>query len=234
MNAAPRPIPAGPAVADLGPVLHRALTELLWAHDLARLREQPPWQFAVTLTGLLRAQLTETGLRFLVAEGYVSHGIESTETGASGRKIAPARHLLFGEASCFVLTETGVALANRLSPARPEPPPEHGPTPVRPRWVKAQRTLLWGDRVVLQFQRVALNRERILSAFEAQHWPERLADVAACFAGRKATERLHDAIKNLNAMQCVRLIQFTGDGTGKGVCWSGFPENLALIPRTSP
>jgi hypothetical protein len=149
--------------------------------------------------------------------------------------VAPARHLLFGNTSCFILSDGGAACVRELTATRSDSPVSgRRIAAVCPVWVKAQRTLFWENHVVLDFRRAAPNREAILSAFEAEHWPEHLPDVVTHFAGRKSLPRLHDAVKNLNRMQRVLLIRFAGDGTGRGVCWKACPRESAPIPATSP
>jgi hypothetical protein len=41
---------------------------------------------------------------------------------------------------------------------------------------------------------------------------------------RKAHERLHDAIRDLNRGQQQQLIRFSGDGTGQGITWEAVSQ----------
>jgi hypothetical protein len=74
--------------------------------------------------------------------------------------------------------------------------------------------------VVKRFREPAPNQVAILRAFEEEGWPARIDDpLFGGLNGAQAKQRLHDAIKRLNASQLHQRIRFHGDGTGTGIWW---------------
>jgi hypothetical protein len=72
--------------------------------------------------------------------------------------------------------------------------------------------------VIRQFRREASEQMRVLDDFERQGWPERIADPFPAERGVDGTQRLRDAVKNLNRGLASGL-RFRMDGTKHGVCW---------------
>ncbi len=91
--------------------------------------------------------------------------------------------------------------------------------PKTPRWDQELHELWWGNVLVKRFREPANEQEIILASFEESGWPARIDDPLPPRTGIDPKARLHDTIKRLNRAQTRRLIQFSGDGTGKGVRW---------------
>jgi hypothetical protein len=128
----------------------------------------------------------------------------------------------------FQLTRAGVIWAREiLAPMEPAPsaPLESAQPggvdpdlPEGPRWDADQRTLSWGSRILLQFQRRhACNIEPILAAFEKQAWKACIANSLPLEKESKFDPRLHDAIKHLNKRLKGAPLRFHGSGDGRGV-----------------
>jgi len=96
-----------------------------------------------------------------------------------------------------------------------------------PKWDHDRQELRLGGVIVKQFKVPAPNQEVILAAFEEESWPVRIDDplpVHPCIAAKR---RLHETITSLNRNQRLRVINFSGDGSGQGVRW----EALIQQPR---
>jgi hypothetical protein len=79
-----------------------------------------------------------------------------------------------------------------------------------------------GGRVVKKFQVPARNQELVLTAFQEERWPMRIDDPLPPIAEIEPKRRLHSTIQCLNRNQRAQLLQFRGDGTGRGICWETF------------
>jgi hypothetical protein len=204
------------------PLLREAFED---AQELGR----DPWQFAVTDRALTAAGLIETDLRWLVAHGYANHAVERSRPDACRRDFRPAGNLVLCDRSCFVLTDSGVALSGGLLPAASSDPvsaprPAGGGSPAdRPIWDVSLRELHWRGRLVKRFRSPAVSQEIILAAFQEEGWPQRIDDPLARPSGADPRQRLHDAIRGLNRNQRERLLRFRGDGTGQGIFWLPVP-----------
>jgi hypothetical protein len=89
-----------------------------------------------------------------------------------------------------------------------------------PFWDAENRTLWWGDQVLLRFdRRHAPNAEPLLAAFQQQRWKRCIADPLDTAKACKANPRLHDVIKHLNRRLRGTPVRFHGSGDGKGVRW---------------
>jgi hypothetical protein len=86
-----------------------------------------------------------------------------------------------------------------------------------PHWNADRRELWCGQVLAKRLRKAAPNQECILRAFELQGWPTRISDPLPADERVDSVERLHEAIKRLNAHMTV--VRFGGDGTGRGVCW---------------
>lgn len=78
---------------------------------------------------------------------------------------------------------------------------------------------MYRGRLVKQFRQPSAVQELILSAFEEQRWACRIDDPLPPKTGQDCKRRLADAICRLNLHQVTRLLNFVGDGTGRGVMW---------------
>src|SRR5919197_716602 len=87
------------------------LAILLEAIETAKELQLDAWDFAVEIQNLRSAGLSSSSLRWLLCKGYVEHAIETTQPEATQRTFQPAGNLMLCQASCFVLTPAGVALA---------------------------------------------------------------------------------------------------------------------------
>jgi hypothetical protein len=203
--------------------LHRALALLLQGREYARELGRPAWDLAVEIEALRQAGATASTLRWLVCRGYVDHADEARPVRGRGRRFRAGSELVFTEATCFVLTRSGVVLARQLGARRDDlgsvvlatPAAEQ---PTVPRWDGTRRELRLGDSLVKQFRRPAPNQEAVLAAFEEEGWPLRIDDPLPLRPERPAAERLHDTINRLNRNQRQALIQFRRDGA-RGVFW---------------
>lgn len=195
------------------------------AYECAQHPQRPLWDFAVRISTLRAAGLTDALLLWLMYQGYVEHAIEVTPQGETRRSFRPSEPLMFTGRTCLVLTEEGVRHLHTLFPqlagARPEDAPgvgEQRPGP-QPYWDSDRRELRLGPVLVKQFLRPAPNQELILAVLQEEGWPPRIDDPLPSRHDLDARERLHDTIKNLNRHQEQRLLRFQGDGTGRGVRW---------------
>ena len=134
------------------------------------------------------------------------------------------------DATCFVLSRSGVAIAREACSADPirelaSPQisicgvvaPEELPS--RPKWDQQRRQLRVGPEIVKEFKLPSPNQEAILMAFEEEGWPPRIDDPLAPQPQLDPRRRLHDTIKALNRKQRNCLMRFMGDGSGEGIRW---------------
>jgi hypothetical protein len=216
--------------ADVHPHLHEALGLLLQAHDYAVDLGQDFWDLAVELAVLRAARLTNSDLRWLAAKGYVDHGIETTTAEDCSRRFRHAPLLTLTDATCFVLTQSGVSVARDINTAddinaaaKPEVSICNIVAPEeilgRPRWDHQRRQLCIGAQLVKEFKLPSPNQETVLMAFEEEAWPPRIDDPLPPVAHLDPRRRLHDTIKALNRKQKRYLIRFRGDGSGEGIRW---------------
>lgn len=175
-----------------------------------------PWQYAVLISTLEAAGLSASALKWLVARGYVEHGVELTLAGEQQRRFRRSRSVVFDKRCCLVLTELGAALAREMLRGVPEPT---NSIAEKPTWDAVRRELRVGDVLVKRFRVPAGNQTLILEAFEEEDWPERIDDPLPPQSGRDSRNRLHEAIKSLNKNHRVALLRFHGDGTGEGIFW---------------
>jgi hypothetical protein len=88
-----------------------------------------------------------------------------------------------------------------------------------PTWNPSLRELTFCGILVKRFRKSAPNQECLLSAFESQHWPDRIANPLPIDTAIPAIDRLRDAVKRLNKTLHSPVLRFGGDGTGEGVTW---------------
>jgi hypothetical protein len=215
------PLPPAPPLELLStPMSHarRALCLLCEAWDAARAENQDIWQFAVEIDELRALGLGHTELRRLLCRGLLEHAVENTEVGACQRSFRPLKALVFSEQTCFVLTGKGLAEISHhaAQPSSEEPAAREARAP---RWEGSERQLWWGNSLVKEFRVPAANQERVLAALQEEGWPTRIDDPLPPEPNLDPKSRLHDTIKALNRHQRCRLLRFSGDGRGWGVCW---------------
>ena len=209
-----------------------ALTLLRRAYDYARQLKRDVWDFAVEVLVLRRVGLTNSDYRWLLCNGYVDHADEITLPGQDGRAFRRLGNLSFSKRTCFVLTESGAAFAEKVC-GRPtgrseiggdgESGGDNGAVQQTPEWDRDRQELRLGRIVVKQFKVPAPNQETILAAFEEERWPPRIDDPLPPQAEQDAKRRLHDTINGLNKNQKSQLLHFLGDGSGQGIRWELIP-----------
>lgn len=182
-----------------------------------------PWDFAVEMRAVLRAGASRSQCRWLIAKGFVVHRHEIIGGQGPDRQFGPESRLKLQASSCFVITEVGMhALQsdfNSAASTRSEPPvkPLNGYS--GPSWNSVRKELLFRNVLVKRFRLPAPNQELILSAFEEEHWCLQIDDPLPHQPALPPKQRLHDAIKALNQNQINRLLRFSGNGRGTGICW---------------
>jgi len=211
--------------------------EILWrAHRYAADTSVDAWDFAVEIEEFRRAQITSSELRWLLARGYVRHAAE-TAASDGRRQFRQVAAASLSEASCFVISEEGLALVEAwsLPSTKFDAPPSRtlpmrfsresaGEVPAltaeeKPFWDAKRRKLLVEGRVVKQFHCPAPSQQLVLDAFQIAHWPAHIMDPLPLQAEQCPKRRLHDAIKRLNRNHAHEAIRFSGDGSGRGVLW---------------
>ncbi len=205
------------------------LSLLLEASQYAEESSCDPWDFAVEIARLHAAGLNYSDFRWLVHKGYVSHAEEITQAGQQGRCFRLGGDLTFTARECFVLTESGIAVASQFFDLASAETPFAGDDRVSevyeaaeinvPHWDKVSRELTLGRVVLKRFRVPAPNQELILSAFEEEDWPFRIDDPLPRRGQTQPKERLRMTIHSLNRNMTTRALHFHGDGTGSGVCW---------------
>jgi hypothetical protein len=190
----------------LRPALRRALEILLEGFNAAAERRANPWEFAVGIAELRAARVTVKALRVLVQEGYIQYAIETTERSGKQRKYRRDDTLPFRDKSCFVLTDTGVVAARKLS--------RHVPF-----YDREERELWARGQMVKRLRQRAPDQEAILSSFQELGWPRHMDDPLLKHSGQDSKDRLGDTIFRLNHHQQHGSIRFERDGTGEGIIW---------------
>jgi hypothetical protein len=209
------------------------------------------WDFAVEIAALYETGLTISDLRWLVAKRFADHGQESTGYDCPHRAFRPGAGYLFQTTTCVVLTPCGAEFANHFlndsatssqSSVSIESAPLGGgrtaglerepqvaanlngsPSAAsKPCWDSSRRELSLDGMVVKRFRVPAQTQELILRAFQEDGWPEHIDDPLPGSGAIDARTRLHDAIHRLNGHQANRLIRFSGNGNGTGVCWERY------------
>jgi hypothetical protein len=221
--------------------MHPALSLLIEAYSYAQSLDTDVWNFAVELDRLRAAGLTNSALRWLVGSGYVEHAAETTLLGEPCRSFRPLGRFTLTDQTCAVLTGAGARLIrtryaeecgwDQPSNGAVEPEPEPAEALGKPCWDGARRELSLGGQLVKHFRQPAVAQETILAVFEEDGWPPRIDDPLPHRPEQEPTHRLQNTIKSLNRHQLHHLIQFRGDGTGRGVRWLLLP---AASVRAAP
>ncbi len=165
-----------------------ALVTLLESHEYARDLNADVWDFAVEIARFQSLNLANSDLRWIVARGFVDHAVEVSSVRDKSRTFRHHDRAMFGKRSCFVLTESGIALANELrgegntntdcadlqlvrnsTGNAGEPQQSH-----EPRWDGHRRELRIASVLVKRFTVPDLDQETVLFAFDEQNWPARI------------------------------------------------------------
>jgi hypothetical protein len=225
--------------------LYEAFRLLLQAHDYAAELEQDAWDLAVELSVLRGTSLSNSDLRWLSGKGYIEHAVEVTGPEYRVRRFRATPLLSLSEATCVVLTPSGVAVARDLR-SRDVVPPEVRPQvaicripsteelPCNPKWDRQRRQLRVGAEIVKEFKLPSPNQETVLMAFEEEGWPPRIDDPLPPQPQLDPRRRLHDTIKALNRKQKQYLIRFRGDGSGEGIRWESVHQPTSVDGQTAP
>jgi hypothetical protein len=201
------------------------LARLLQGWRYATALQRKPWDFAVELDSLLDTGCSSSDLRWLACQGYIDHAAETTRPHAKSRTFQSEGVLTFGKQSCFVLTQAGLELVDRLalvassSNLPSQAAAENAGKRSGPRWDGVLRELWVETWIVKKFRGPAGNQELILSSFEELDWPTHIDDPLPPVPDLDPKRRLHDAINRLNRHQAQRLLRFRGNGSGTGVRW---------------
>jgi hypothetical protein len=172
---------------------------------------------------LIEVGITPNDLRELVTDGLVEHGVNHTKPRGNPRAIRRVTHLRFSPDSSFIVTDAGVAIAQkhglgtRWRHDTGESTLKIADQPPKPHWDRNRRALFLGDKLIKQFKEPAPNQETILAAFQEEGWPDRIDDPLPPIEGVDSKKRLHDAVVRLNRHHVHRGLRFRGDGTGQGV-----------------
>jgi len=191
--------------------------------------DRSKWDFAVELADLDSLQVSHDELRWMIGKGLVEHAREVSEGNGIGRTFDRPGGFTFSPQSCFVVTSTGLQLANELAsefgseflylPLAENEEQNVAGVVLQPVWDDQRHELRLGDVVVKKFKWRAANQEAILAAFQEDGWPARIDDPLSPVPESDPKRRLGDTIKCLNRKQQSSLLRFSGDGTGEGVLW---------------
>lgn len=204
--------------------LHLLYDACCYAHQLNR----TAWDFAEEISSLRQGGLTNADLRWLVCNGLVEHGREITKLGEEHREFQHTAGLCFSSKTCFVLTDVGTLYVKQCL-TRPAQNGFNGKVrSIKPKWDRDLQELRLGDDIVKRFKVPAPNQETVLAVFEEEDWPVYVDDPLPPHPQIDPKSRLHDTINSLNRNQQKNLIQFRGNGSGKGVRW----ELIGSSPST--
>lgn len=209
-----------PALVD------RALNALLDAANAAASLRRDRWDFSLEFSQLMTLGATPTALRWLACQGHILAREEVPSESDDCRRFRPHGPLALKPGVCFVLAESGFAMARAplencvgYETVNTKNGFVHAVAEPRPRWDALRQELTLGAAVVKQFKLPAPNQETILAVFEEENWPPRIDDPLAPQPEQDSKRRLLDTVKCLNRHQRNPLIRFRGDGTGCGVRW---------------
>jgi hypothetical protein len=203
------------------------LKMLYQAYALARMAKLPVWDFALSIETLRLAGVSETCLRYLIHLRWVAHGIELYRPRSRRRSFRRLANLSFMRGVHFVLTDTGLHSApkgvhEKFSLSTEQSYPHVSDSDFMtstPRWDCRHRQLWFDGKIIAKFLKPAPTVEPILTAFQQHQWTLRIMDPNPVIRGTNPKQRLHDAIKRLNAHVERARLRFSGDGTGRGICW---------------
>ena len=209
-----------------------ALVELLQDHAYAIDLSQDVWVFATGIERLRRFGISDNDIRWMLGKGWLKHGYQINTSNDNGRNLQHAEFL--DERSCFVLTESGVSIAEKSTGFIFRNDRDTIPNlnvdvngasatacrqEIEPSWDAERQRLYVGGVLVKEFKVPSPNQSTILMAFDEEHWPCRIDDPLPCSSDVNPKERLRYTIKSLNKHQKVKAIRFHGDGSGEGIIW---------------
>lgn len=216
----------------------REAVMLLWkARRLADDAGCDSWDFAIELGELRRLGASICEVRWLLARGMAAQAGE-LPLGTTGRRrfSAPSTWAVRPN-SCFVITETGLAWANRSTDKAALAKVASATTAgqersqldllpraetsgrLRPFYNNFRSELVFGSEVIKRFRTPALNQQAVLSAFQSLAWPDRINDPLTPSDELCPRRRLSETIRALNRRQMRRVVRFSGDGSGRGILW---------------
>ena len=208
---------------------HNALALLLDAYALAQEGALSVWDFAVEIRYLEASGMTPSQLRWLLKQGYLEQGKESTKANSRKRSFTKVTSLSLPRTACFVLTSPGAAFVRGVlrnpSANGVATPNGHFGVSLKalrvdiPHWDATCKRLNWGTELLKEFRKPAPNQTLILDAFEEQRWLARMDDPLPPEPGLDPKRRLGDTIKNLNRNIGRRLLSFHVTDSGCAVCW---------------
>jgi hypothetical protein len=212
------------------------LVRLIEARDLAVAVDKDPWEFAVELTSLTPVDVSNSQIRWLIAEGLIEPRVETTTEASRRRTFRKLRSLALPERTCVVLTDRGQQTAAQFAPDPHQLPiyrqigtkSSEQPASNRPHWDSHRRQLSFQAQIVKVFRVPAPNQEAILAAFEQSGWPHCIANPLRGQADQVPKQRLPNTVRALNRCQSRPSLRFRGDGTGSRICWA------AVSKRTRP
>ena len=231
--------------------LQAGLYLLLQGWEYAQELDRDRWDFAVEVSSLQRAGLSNSDIRWLIWKEYAAFAQETPQD-RWGRRVftEPGGAFRITDDTCLALTDPGLAFAREIlagptdhagacgaatgfhQPPLGDSPPNSGDADsLLPKWDRDRQELWLGPALVKRFKLPSRNQETILMAFEEDAWAPRIDDPLTPHPTIDPKRRLSDTIKGLNRNQKQRLIRFMGDGSGLGVRW----EKLAHVePHAAP
>jgi hypothetical protein len=218
MRTLPVALAADPAVRSL-------LAVVLSHYRLAQEHGCPASEFAVSRDMLRHTGFPDAAVEDLVEEGVLACGSPSgcltgegpDDCGGSWAGAPTGLWLTPAGLDCALRAEAqGAVPVAGCGPGGTEASPAAG----RPHWDAVQWVLWWGATAVLRYRRSAANQHRLLDAFQAAGWPERIKNPLAGREGRAARGRLRQTVKSLNQHQRPRRLLFRVEANGQSVRWT--------------
>ena len=182
--------------ASVGPRIRRAFSLFADGYYFSADLKCSVWEFAITITELHDAGLSDNDIRWMMRKYLVDHAVEVTQAGDDARSFRPSTGCILSDRACFVWTEKARSLAfadpdttivlNNAQNGHSEVTnghhsqilavPKTANLVTVPTWDCDRQELRWGEYVVKQYKVPSPNQETILAAFEEEHWPPRIDD----------------------------------------------------------
>jgi len=207
--------------------LRPALELLLEAHADAESLGRPGLDCALEVRDLYHAGLHTHDLHWLLFTGHVELAPPAVEAMPSQQQ-RPSPFLVSDLGRCL-LTPAGVALARRIIGRSRQAKPPTDPSGLalrrsRPRWNTKTGELWLGTILVKRIKQSASNLRSILDAYQEEHWRECVDDPLSPRHGLDSHQRLHEAVRRLNACQINPLLQFHVVNHGTAIRWELLPR----------